>query len=226
MAEYYGKVGISVSQIYRNFGFNFSLWTVGWRIFEGTSLDLWGGANVPPLFNAPALAPFVSLAIPFAILILACLFSFRAGTLDTSFGLLICLIILVSPVAWSHFLILALIPLVIVIRKLASLNWPCKETSIAIFIGITFSFFAGQLMPLLTGDRLAAGLLPTLSFTVGVLTFLPAIGLLGLMWLVWRLDRFTPQVLRASGKLTFWCGPRKSSGNPDRSVGGNGKDSR
>ena len=47
--------------------------------------------------------------------------------------------ILVSPVAWDHYLIPALIPLVIVVHNLSFLNRPRKETNIAVCIGIAFS---------------------------------------------------------------------------------------
>jgi hypothetical protein len=99
--------------------------------------------------------------------------------------------ILVSPVAWYYYLILALIPLVIAVRNLSSLNWPRKETNIAIFIGIAFSVSARELMPLLIDNRIPDGLMPMVSFTVALLSLLPAVGLLGLLWLVWRGDHFT-----------------------------------
>ena len=192
MSQYYLKVGMSVSQIYHASTGNFSLWTIGWRMFDGTTLSDWGGGNASPLFAAPAVAPFISIAIPFAMLILGFIFSFKARTFDTSFGILICVMILISPIAWSYFLILALIPLGILVHSLSSLNWPRKETNIAICVAITFFFSARQLMPLLTGKGIAGGLVPMLSFMVAMLSLLPAMGLLGLLWLLWRTDRFTP----------------------------------
>ena len=186
MTQYYLKVGQSVSQTFHSSIGNFSLWTIGWRMFDGTSLQHWGGSNAPPIFTAPGLALFISIAIPFSLLIFGFIFAFKARTIDTSFGILICVMILFSPTAWSYYLILTLIPLVIVFRNLSSLNWPRKETNIAIFIGITFSFSARQLMPLLTGNRIPDGLVPAVSFVVALLSLLPAVGLLGLLWLVWR----------------------------------------
>jgi hypothetical protein len=75
-AQYYLKTGLSVSQIYRASVGNFSLWTIGWRMFDGTNLQDWGGATAPPLFNAPAIAPFISIVIPFALLIFGLIFAF------------------------------------------------------------------------------------------------------------------------------------------------------
>jgi len=186
-AQYYLKVGTSVLQTYHASIGNFSLWTIGWRMLDGTTLKDWGGPNVPPLFAAPALAPFISIAIPFALLIFGIILAFKARTIDTSFGILICVIILVSPVAWSYYPILALIPLILVLRNLSSLNWPRKETNIAIFIGITFSLSAREMMPLLIDNRIPDALVPTVSFTVALLSILPAVGLLALIWLVRRI---------------------------------------
>ncbi len=192
MTYYYLKIGMSVSSIYYAHIDNFSLWTIGWRMFYGTGLPVSDGAIVPPLFTAPAIAPFISIAIPFVMLIFGLIFAFQARALDTSFGILICLMILVSPVAWNHYLITALIPLVVVVRNLYFFDWPRKETNIALSIGITFFFSAQVCMPLLTGNGIAGRLGPTVLFTVSLLSFLPAMGLLGLLWLLRRMDRFAP----------------------------------
>lgn len=190
-AQYYLKTGLSVSQIYHASIGNFSLWTIGWRMFDGTSLHDWigTGATAPPLFSAPAIAPYISIVIPFAMLISGCIFAFQARNLDTSFGIMICLMILVSPIAWTYFLLLALIPFGIVVRNLYSLDWPRNETNIAICIGITFIITSPQVWkPLLNGNRIAEGLVPTVS----LLSLLPAMGLLGLLWILRRQDRFAP----------------------------------
>ena len=189
ISYYYLKIGMYVSSIYRAHIDNFSLWTIGWRMFDGTVVPVLDGATIPPLFTAPTIAPFISIATPFVMLIFGLIFSFQARTLDASFGILICLMILVSPVAWDHYLITALIPLVIVVRTLSSLNWPRKETNIALCVGISFFFSARVWMPLLTGNGIAHRLWPTVSITVSFLSLLPAIGLLGLLWLLRQLDR-------------------------------------
>ncbi len=194
-AKYYLKTGLSVSQIYRASVGNFSLWTIGWRMFDSTSLHDWFGATAPPLFRTPVIAPFISVAIPLAMLIFGLILAFQARTLDTSFGILICLMILVSPIAWAYFLLLALIPFVIVVRNLYSIYWPRIETNIAICVGITFIITSRSLMPLLTGNRIPEGLVPMVLFTVSLLSLLPAMGLLGLLWLLRRMDRFAPSML-------------------------------
>jgi hypothetical protein len=191
---YYLKIGMYVSSIYYTRVENFSLWTIGWRMFDGPDLPMkWVGfPNVPPLFTTPAIAPFISIAIPIAMLIFGLIFAFQARNLDTSFGILICLMILVSPVAWDHYLILALVPLVIVVRNLSSFNWPRKESNIAICIGITFFFSWRAWSPLVIDNGILGRNGPAFFFIVSLLSLLPAIGLLGLPWLLSRLDRIAP----------------------------------
>jgi hypothetical protein len=197
--HYYSNIGMSVSSLYHAHISNFSLWTIGWRIFDGTGspVSIVDGVSAPPLFNAPAVAPFISFAIPFAMLIFGLTYAIRARTLDTSFGILICLMIPVSPVAWDHYLIPVLIPLVFVVRNLSSLNWPRKEINFALWIGVTFFLSTALSSPrlwifLVGNNGLANRIGPTASSTVSLLSLLPAAGLLGLLCLLRRLDRFAP----------------------------------
>jgi len=196
---YYSTIGMSVSSLYHAHISNFSLWTIGWRIFDGTGSPVLivDGVSAPPLFNAPAIAPFISIAIPFAMLILGLIYAFQARTLDTSFGILICLMVPVSPVAWDHYLIPVLIPLVFAVHNLSSLDWPRKETNFALWIGVTFFLSTALSSPrlwifLLGYDGLANRLGPTVSSTVSLLSLLPAVGLLGLLCLLRSLDRCAP----------------------------------
>jgi len=195
MAHYYLKIGSSVSELYHSYYFNFSLWTMGWRIFDGTGSQVLSGVNAPPLFNAPAIAPIISLAISFAMFIIGLAFAFKARDFDTSFGIVICLMILVSPIAWNHHLITTLIPFVIVVQNLSFLKWPRKETYITLCIFFTFCIPPSglhELISLLAGIGLGGGLVQTCSFTVALVSLLPTIALLGLLWLVWRRDRPAP----------------------------------
>jgi hypothetical protein len=101
----------------------------------------------------------------------------------------------VSPIAWNHYLITALIPFVIVVQNLSFLHWPGKETYITLCVFITFSIPPPGLYKLISlsaGNVIGDGLVQTSSFTVALVSLLPTIALLGLLWLVWRLDRPAP----------------------------------
>lgn len=194
LTDYYLNIGMAVSSLYRADIANFSLWTIGWRLFGGTGSPVLSDARLPPLVAAPALAPLVSVGIPVAMLILGFWFVVRARTLDTAFGILICIMILVSPIAWDHYLILGLIPLAVAARTLSSLQWPRKETNIALWVGMAFVFPSARITDVwAVGGRAAAQLGPTISIALSLTALVPAIGLLGLVWVLRRLDRIAFQ---------------------------------
>jgi hypothetical protein len=199
VVRYYLKVGPSVSSLFHAHGANFSLWSLGWRLFEGTgSPNPFGGyVTAPPLVNAPSIATFISASFVMALLIVSLLLTCRARNFDTSFGILICLMILISPVAWEIYLLPALIPLAIVGRSLSFLV-PKKETFIAFGVGVALFipplFFLRFVLSLHDWGIRSDGRL-SVPFAVALLPLWPAMALLGLLWLVWRLDPDTsPEV--------------------------------
>jgi hypothetical protein len=189
---FYWKVGAIVSRLYRAYENNFSAWTIGWRLFDGTGSPIVFGVEAPPLLVAPAVARYISFALPLVLLGIGLTLSLRAHTFDAAFAILVCVSILVNPVAWSHYLILALIPLAIVGRRLFVLDLPKGETYALLTLGLLLFVPRTELhrlMLLLTGQEPAVGASSTVPFAVALLSLIPAAGVVGLLWLVWRLDR-------------------------------------
>lgn len=187
---YYLKVSTIISPLYQAHEANFSMWTVGWRVFQGTGSPVLLGLEAPPLVASPAMAHFVSWALPLGLLGIGLTLALRAKSFDTSFGILVCVSILVNPIAWGHYLILALIPLVIVGHRLYSLDLPRKETwclllfSLLLFIPkLGIRWFILQL----TGNELSAKS-AQVPFAATLLTLIPAVAILGLLWLVWHIE--------------------------------------
>jgi hypothetical protein len=191
VAYYYFKVSIIVSPLYHAYESNFSMWTIGWRMFEGTGSPVLLGLEAPPLVAAPAVAHLVSLAIPMVLLALSLTLALRAHSFDTSFGILVCVSILVNPVAWSHYLILISIPLSIVARRLLTLDLLGKETWWLLFLGLLLSIprlGIRRIILQVTGNELTANSVQV-SFSAALLTYIPALAVLGLLWLVWQTER-------------------------------------
>jgi len=189
---YYLHVGASISSLYRAYELNFSMWTIGWRVFEGTGAEVLYGVEAPPLVSAPALAGCVALVMPLILLSVGLLMAMRARSFDASFGILVCASILVNPITWMHYLVLASIPIVIAGRYLFDLHFPKKESYIAISIGLLLFLSHRQLRPfelLLAGQELAVDKFSTVPFAVSLLTLIPTVAVLGLLWLVWHLER-------------------------------------
>ena len=195
MLYYYQEVGGTVASLYKAYEHNFSLWTVGWRVFEGTGSPVVLGFNAPPLVVAPALARLVSFAIPLVLLGVGLVLAVRVYSFDASFSILVCVSILVSPIAWRHYLVLALIPLVVVGRRLVTLDWPKKETNIVLALGLLFFISRAQLGKIiltLADQESAMGASAEVPFAVGLLSFVPTVVVLGLTWFLWHLERAYP----------------------------------
>jgi hypothetical protein len=192
---YYTEVSAIVSPLYRAHEANFSMWTIGWRLFDGTGSPVLLGLEAPPLVVAPALARYVSLGVPLALLAIGLWLALHARRFDTVFGILVCVSLLVNPVAWSHYLILAVIPLVIAGRRLFALNLPNRETWA--FLALSLLLFIPRLrlrriILQITGNELGAKS-AQVPFAATLLTLVPAAAILGLLWLVWHTERAFPE---------------------------------
>jgi hypothetical protein len=194
VVHYYLKVGPVVSTLHRAHEQNLSVWTIGWRLFEGTGDLLLFGVEAPPLIHAPELARWVSLALPLAVLIIGLWLSHRARSFDFSFGILVCVSILISPVAWSIYFVLLVIPLLIGSRCLLYLAFPTRETVLVIVLFLIFSiphpilhnfllFFA----PVQQNGSVAN--LPQVSCWVSMFTLIPSAGLLVLIYVLGQLSQ-------------------------------------
>jgi hypothetical protein len=193
---FYLNVGGDVSALYRAYEYNFSLWSVGWRIFAGAGSTVVAGIEARPLIDAPDVAPWVSWIIPAVVLIIGLWWAIHAQRFDTSFAILLCVSILVSPVAWRHYLVLLAIPIVVVGRDLDALDWPERPTYAAIFLGVLLFIPRRRLHDMilwLAGQGPATETPPRVAFGAGLFSLLPALAICGLAWLVWRLRYARPE---------------------------------
>jgi hypothetical protein len=192
--SYYLQVGPQVEPLYRSHERNFSAWSLGFRIFEGTSSPAIAGIEAPPLLDAPVLAPLASAIAVGLLVVLALFLALRIRHFDSSFGVLVCASLLVNPVAWSHYLILATLPLTIVVSRLSLLNLKRWESLALILIGSLLFVGAGlrSLLFLFNNSSIGSGTSIQVSFPASLLTLAPALGILGLFWVIWRSDKVTP----------------------------------
>jgi hypothetical protein len=97
---------------------NASLAGIGMRLFVGND-------EVRPVFDAPAVEPFVRVAL--YALVLGCVALVlgrrrRAPDLDGEFGLFVCAMVLLSPLSWEHSYIFLLLPLGVIWARLRAIN--------------------------------------------------------------------------------------------------------
>lgn len=186
---YYTTVSRTVTMLYRAYERNFSIWTIGWRFFYGTGSSALQGVEAPPLIYSPTLAAIVSIILPLLLLVIGLYLSYRSHDLDTAFGILICVSILVSPTAWSHYAILTAIPITVVLRRLIRLRWPRREMIFALVVGVLLfiptlgiksimSFYALQKNPTDFNQQV--------PFGASLLSLIPLVAILALLYLIWR----------------------------------------
>jgi hypothetical protein len=193
---YYLNIGASAAYI-RTFEFNLSASAFGLHLFT----ELGWYLKLTPLWNSPTLASVSSHLITITVLCIGLVMALRTSSFDTAFGLLTGVSILVSPVAWSHYLLLAALPFAILVNRLSELKFP-RPFTVRLFI---------IMCPLLFTSRMYGGLLhiifsretpeslPIVPFIPGLLLMLPTVSLIGLLWLLWRLSniRSQPQIRAA-----------------------------
>lgn len=169
--------------------FNQSVWSIGLRLFSGTGAAAHNHDKVvaPPLLPSDLAASVVSIALPIVVVLVACLAARRQGGLDAAFGVMICTSILVSPLVWSHYLVLMAIPVAYVIAWLAAHRLPARETSEALLVGmLLFPSVADWSAPMLW----ISGQAPTqsgsyvLPFAPTLLMLVPTLAVAALGWLV------------------------------------------
>jgi hypothetical protein len=186
MKDYYFKIVPSASYI-RTFEFNISASALGLHLFT----ELGWHNKLLPLWNSPMLASISGLLITLTVLLIGLRMALKASKFDTAFGLLVGISILVSPVAWSHYLILATIPFAILVNRLRPLGFRHTLSIRTFYLSIPLMFTAGTygvLVKSLASQETPDGL-PIVPFLPGLVLMLPTVSLIGILWLVWQFDK-------------------------------------
>jgi hypothetical protein len=164
---------------------NMSLWTLGRRLVVGTGPGIADYLTAPPLVHAPALAQPLSLLAVGAVL----LFALRPGrALGAAYGVAVCAAVLVSPMVWDYYLLLALLPAGLLVRDLAGRGWPHAETR-AMLVALALLALPRPTWEALA--RAAAGISPNgdpavIPLWLLPMTVAPIFGVAVLMWAVSR----------------------------------------
>lgn len=172
---------------------NGSIWTIATVVFQGTEPTVVEGVTILGAIVLPpgaALADLLTPLVPF--LLLAVFVGSVVRTKDDSvrFGLAICASIIMNPTFWSHYLVLALLPLVQCFRRLYERGFPTELTNAALAVA-TLLFVPlpswMQLATTLAGG--SAGGVEPLRIALSFLMFVPVITVIALAFLLVRLGR-------------------------------------
>jgi hypothetical protein len=187
-ANYYLQTGEGIFPFYKAFMFNFSTWSIGWRIFEGTGSTVLEAIEAPALFYAPELAPYVSIGLSISVLVISTLLALRSSHIDSAFAIMVAVSIIISPIVWIHFFVLAALPMAVAIKNIRNQGYPFRIT-LAMVSLLSLSIIPIQFLNvlLLPAPQFGDGGMVPLSITL--LAMIPVILVSCLIYLIWAGDK-------------------------------------
>ena len=184
--DYYLKVGPQVGAIYRVWEGNFSAWTIGQRLFAESGDRILS----TPLWRSPWLASVVTIAAPLLIAGLGVWAAQRLRSFDASFALLMALGIVLNPVAWQHYLVMAVPALVLLVMRLRELHWPRRTTVVValLLLAISVPYSRFWLLSLRFATGVSSTGKPIVPALPALITMTIGIALGALLWLFVKLE--------------------------------------
>ncbi len=199
--HYYQNVAPAVTAFYRNYDANISLWTVMPRFFAGTGTSELEGVRAAPLIPW-AFGGKLAWFAPLLVLLWGLWRTRKMNDFELAFGLLVTLSLILNPVAWHHYLVMALIPLLIGWKR--CLLTQCPKWLLLSLALLTWVLVRPhnhwQALARWAGGENAGGTL--ISGWAGCLTLIPLIALLALCLLISQLpddDKLIDREALASG---------------------------
>jgi alpha-1,2-mannosyltransferase len=182
--DYFTRVVPLVSNAYRSDPWNFSLASLGWKLFEGTGSKVTIGLEAPPLVESVSAARAASFFAPVFAVLLAAAVVRRAADIDISLGVMLGVSILIAPITWSHYLVLASIPAAYVVAWLVERRFPHTETNVALVVTMLLVVEWGAVVDRVSGARSATNGVVMVPFALAIASQMPALALGALTSLV------------------------------------------
>ncbi|MBI1763629.1 MAG: DUF2029 domain-containing protein [Acidobacteria bacterium] len=186
--DYYTRVGPLVTAHYQTHEDNFSLWSIGPRLFSAAHQGK--GFAAAPLLNAPLLAQALAVLLPLLFLAAALRWALRVKHFDLGFALLLAAGAVLNPVAWSFYLLLALPACDLLLRQLQAQRWPHGWTfATALTLGATLipQPLYSRVALLFASGVDAAGR-PVVPVLPGLVTFVPLAALVLLLVMLVKVE--------------------------------------
>lgn len=159
---YFSSVVPKVKEIYAVSCSNISLTTIGNRLFVGTDSSALEGTNIDPLMYLPKLSSGTSVLIA-SVLIFTCFrIILKREKFELGIAVVVLLNIIISPISWTHSVLVAFCPLAIVC------SWEKNQKSRMILVVIAVLFHLGELF-----RKLIIGDMASCDFFRGLVTLTP-----------------------------------------------------
>src|SRR5262249_18344119 len=135
--------------------------------------------SASPLYASPRLVTIFTYLVPAVALGLSLWLAYQMRDFDRAYSLVIVTSVLISPVTWLHYFILATIPLCVVLQKGQLTRGSCAVLTLSFMAFCADIAELNKLIRILTSGAWCAGLI----------TFVPTFALLALGWLLWCTGR-------------------------------------
>jgi hypothetical protein len=172
---------------------------IGWLALGGCVLMMLQEST--PLWQAPSLARIVTIVVPLLIAGLAVRAARRLERFDSSFALLMAIGIVLSPVAWQHYLVMAAPALVLLVLRLRELHWPPRSTVAvaSLLVAISVPYYWFRLLALRFAVGVSPAGKPIVPALPALLTLTTGVALCALLWFFVKLE---PKHLAVSDPAT------------------------
>ncbi len=178
----------AASQVNRDYGavvHNISVWALGQKLFAGVGSTAVLTVTAPPLVDARPAAFAVPALLIAAYLAFAVAVTRRVKEPADAVGMLCCFGILLSPIVWDCYLVVALQPMALIIRWLVVHRLPRRETYLAFAFGLVLLLPTSVWVALaaaLDGKPAPEGQAVALSALPVTLTLIPTVAVSLLGW--------------------------------------------
>jgi hypothetical protein len=170
-----------VNDLYGAAAGNISAWSIGRRVFEGTRSPAIVGVTAPPLVAWPAAAAGISIILLTALVVYGVWVTLKADPPAHAFGPLCCLCILLSPIAWDHYCVVAILSIALMLPWLSThrLSWPQAAVTAAAGLLLLISDDVWSTLAVaLDGQYLSDASGTSIQFLPATLMMMPTVGLI------------------------------------------------
>ena len=190
ISDYYLKVTLQASEIYHSYMRNYSIWSIGYRLFEGTHAANGDFLSAPPLINKPLIATLIAAGLALAFLVVGLVWAIRSKDKEIAYSIMLCVIVAISPITWDHYYLMLIISLVILAHRLHKNSFRQKIAVpffiVALLLFTLNEYFAPVMIALNGGATLVEAHGNQITFASSLLETLPIFELVFLTVLLQR----------------------------------------
>ena len=158
---------------------NYSIFGIAARAFGGST-------EVLPILDAPGLTTPIGVAVGVALVAVACWWARRGVDAEIEMATFVVVMLLVFPIAWSHYLVLLAWPLAVLGGRIVARGWARRDALLLLAVLPNLGLLPGDLAAI--GAQLwgPAGGIERLPFSAALPGLIPTVGLFVVLWLLGR----------------------------------------